>query len=577
MDKHTEAFKNELIDVFYTNNRLGWVGSLVLWLGILFAYDFPNQIATYIFSGLVLLFSFLHILNSHQYSNQKMENLKPSKYWLQTASLISAFQGITISLTPWFLLDVNDPAKVYLITTLLIAPMFGSAIISATARTVHLSWCLASSLPLIIFLLLSEQREYQIMATMILVTGIPVAILINIYVYKLFSQMIELKYKNLDLLSNVQQQQIIAEKESSEKSRFIAATSHDLRQPLHALNLYLEALEIKLIHTDSSELLNKAQQSSKTLNELLNALMDISRLDAGIVTAKPSLNNIKDLIESIIVDLKPLVEKKNINLSYHLETAIVSTDPVLFSRVIRNLAINAIQHNDHCDINITMETSDNDVIIKVSDTGRGLTSTELDKIFSEFYQLNNPERDRNKGLGLGLAIVKKLTTLLNIPLSVESKLGETTCFSLIMPLSHHSYSPIFPRHQQHEIDLTGQFIMVIDDDEMVCDALKTLLKSWSCEVLLASSEEQLINEIQQHFYPAPELIICDYQLRDGKNGVQVIHAVRTHYACNIPALIISADTSDALKQEINELSCELLYKPLKSHELRMILESLHQK
>jgi len=577
MNDYSIELSNEQVVVLYTNNEWGWVGSLMLALGILFAYDFPNISASYIFSSIVVILSFAHILNSHQYGKTEIRRERAAEYWVKTASIISAMQGLSIGLTPWLMLDLNDPSKVYLVTALLVLPMYGSAAVSGTSKVVHIVWCLTSTLPLVAFLIVSGYREYEIMAVMILLTGIPSSIIMNVYFYNLFTKTIELKYENLGLLNNVQNQKKIADKESHEKSRFIAATSHDLRQPLHALILYLDALDIKLENTEHRDLLIKAQNSSQALSDLLNSLMDVSQLDAGIVTPRNSLQNIEELIGLLITELKSLTLAKNITLSSELEIAFIQTDPVLLSRIIRNLVINAIDHNDSCDIVVSSRIQSHKVIIKITDTGKGIPKQELENIFSEFHQLDNPERDRNKGIGLGLAIVKRLSNLLKIQLTVDSQLGKGSCFSLTLPINNPlkplSDEPVF----LNEYDLTGQFIMCVEDDEIIADALKVLLRNWNCEVLMQRSEEQLLNEIELHQYPAPDVLISDYRLQNNKNGGDVIKTIRQYYNQKIPSVIITGDTSNEIKDHLNELSCELLFKPLQSKNLRKILESIKKK
>lgn len=570
-----QDLKVEQIRMLYQNNHYGWLGLIMLWTGISFAYNFPGNIAFYMLSGLLLAGVIAHYINQFSYIRYSSEGAIHPHFWKLSASVLSGFNGLVIGLSPWLLLDLNDLSKVYLVSALIVLPLFGSSVVSGTVKSVHLCWTITSALPLIILLISSQQREFIIMAFMLLLAGLPSAILMNLYFYKLFVRSITLQNKNRDLLQNIQKQKQLVEHESHEKSRFLAATSHDLRQPLHALNLFLGALKLKLNKKNQQDLLAQAQASSQSLNELLNALMDISRFDAGDIEVDPHHFDLSALIKSIIGEYHQQAREKQIDIKINLHEVIVYTDPVLLARMIRNIVSNAINHNEQCELSLYFERRENQVHLHINDTGKGIEYGEHSNIFSEFYQLNNPGRDRSKGLGLGLAIVKRLSQLLELPLQFNSEPGNGARFTLIID-EDDSITQSNKFGFQQEQDLTGVFVIIVDDEVMIRSAIKELLRSWDCEVLLAESSQSLLTELKANHYARPDLIISDYRLGNNKTGVDVIKTVRQFFQYKIPAMMITGDASQHILQEAEAIDAKLLLKPLNSEELRSAIEnSIH--
>lgn len=387
---------------------------------------------------------------------------------------------------------------------------------------------------------------------------------------------IKLRISNIDLLDNLKMQKQLADIANSEKSRFLAATSHDLRQPLYALDLYLGALRTELKYSKQFELLEKVQISSKTLADLLNALMDVSKLDSGGVEVNSEYFDLMDVLLAICIEFEQQAKDKGIEIKASLDEALVNTDPILLGRILRNLISNAINHNENCCLIVSTTLSNSNVTIDISDTGKGVCVSELNNIFSEFYQLNNPERDRNKGLGLGLAIVKRLVDLLGIAIEVESEVDKGTKFSLILALAIDKRQT--PRlkiiDSVDDIDLAGLFVIVIDDEKTVRDATKTLLRNWGCEVLSVSSQLELMTTLSKDNYPTPDLVISDYRLRDKKNGLDAVRAVYDYFMVEIPALIVTGDSSEEIVSEITARKYTLLLKPVGSQALRGQIERM---
>ncbi|PCJ30712.1 MAG: hypothetical protein COA90_08410 [Gammaproteobacteria bacterium] len=531
-----------------------------------------NQLLVFLWAGLVLLLTAARVKLIFAFKQNRAS--RSPQFWLNIYSVAALLSGILWGMVLLFILVPSLHNDILLLSLIFIGMSAGSVVPSSTYLPCSFSFSTPIILPFAVYLL--QQQETDLVLTGILLVLFLLSMLsFSVMVNRNILSSIRLRFENSDLLDDLKVQKELAEQANIDKSRFLAATSHDLRQPLHALDLYLGALQVQLAEDEHIALVNKASASSQALSELLNSLMDISRLDSGEVAINNQLFSLKHVIESVYGDFESLAQQKDITVELSLDDTQVKTDPILLSRMLRNLLSNAIKHNQGCTIQIIMTTQEDKVTITIKDSGRGIAVSELDNIFSEFYQLNNPERDRSKGLGLGLAIVKRLATLLDMTIEVNSDLGKGSEFSLTMPSELLSQQPesIAPILVDN-IDLAGLFLIVIDDEEAVRDAIRTLLRAWGCEVLLASSEPELMSVLQQDNYPAPDIIISDYRLRENKVGTDAVLSVREHFKQTIPTIIITGDTSEVIETTVRQADCRLLLKPVNSQILRSQIEQL---
>nr|MBX2885567.1 hybrid sensor histidine kinase/response regulator [Granulosicoccus sp.] len=363
--------------------------------------------------------------------------------------------------------------------------------------------------------------------------------------------------------------------EQKAKDSFLAAASHDLRQPLHALGLFVNALENKVRLPDGPIILDKIKQSTAALNSLFNSLLDISRLDAGVVEVSPQHFYVDKLFQSLTEEFGELAAERHLSFSVEHDSQIACTDYVLFGRILRNLIDNAVVHTREGEVSVTCKQKADVLIITVSDTGPGIPVEEHDSIFSEYYQLNNPERDRSKGLGLGLSIVHRLSDLLNIRVSLRSKPNEGTAFELHVPSGRAEFvesDATLPENVPIQVDFKGILVLVIDDEKDVRDGMELMLGQVNCSVISVESGEaaqQVIVEKELE----PALIIADYRLREGKTGDEAIALVREELNADIPALIITGDTSPERVREASSSGMKLLHKPVSPAELIAVVES----
>ncbi len=386
---------------------------------------------------------------------------------------------------------------------------------------------------------------------------------------ELSAQKREIEATNKEL--NIQKQE--AERANIAKSRFLAAASHDLRQPLHALELYLGTLSNELDTEKQHMLAKKMGVAIEATEDLFQRLLDISKLDAGTVEPNIEDCSAEDIFKRLEIRFTPMAQAKNLILTTSYENVAMLTDPVLLDRILDNLVSNAVRYTETGHIDITSKSEGDHIIIAVKDTGPGISSTEVDNIFSEFYQLHNPERDRTKGLGLGLSIVRRLCSLLGHKIDVTSELGQGSIFRVIVPIGQ--MNKVIANQQKPATmswDLTGTKILVIDDEANIRDAMNELFSSWGCNVLTADSPDQAIHLLENDSPPA--IIIADYRLRESKTGVEAIDEINTALDSKIPAILVTGDTAPERLQEAAKSNFILLHKPVNPAQIRRVVNRL---
>ncbi|MCK5923199.1 MAG: HAMP domain-containing histidine kinase, partial [Methylococcales bacterium] len=260
-------------------------------------------------------------------------------------------------------------------------------------------------------------------------------------IHKTLLESVRLRFENVDLIANLSLEkqraeaaQRQAELASIAKSKFLAAASHDLRQPMHALNLFATTLDERIQDPENKALVENIILSVKALVELFIALLDISKLDAGTLSVEKQHFKLQDLFDHLHNDFTAEAGEKGLRMDINGSAAVVYSDPLLLQRILRNLLSNAVRFTKAGTVTINTVALDGAVCIEVSDTGSGIADEDLDKIYEEFVQLHNPERDRSKGLGLGLSIVKRIALLLDHQVTVDSTVGKGSGFSLFVPL-----------------------------------------------------------------------------------------------------------------------------------------------
>jgi signal transduction histidine kinase/CheY-like chemotaxis protein len=354
------------------------------------------------------------------------------------------------------------------------------------------------------------------------------------------------------------------------KSRFLAAASHDLRQPLHALGLFVGALAERVNDVESAALVHKVNNSVSALEILFAALLDISKLDAGAIEPKVQPTPLDPLFDRIVNDFAPEALERGLKLAVVPTTEVVQSDSVLLERIVRNLVANALNHTQRGGVVVGCRRRGQHIGIEVWDSGPGIARSEQQRIFEEFYQIGNKERDRSRGLGLGLAIVRRLADLLGHEIEVRSQPGRGSVFG-VWARRAVDLAPI-ERHSPADAALTPlqrRRVMVVDDEAPIREGMETLLRSWGCVALVAADTAGAISIAGAH--ERPDALLVDYRLREGMDGLRAIALLREALGGDIPAILISGESSVEELARIKRSGLLLLHKPVMPAKLRSAL------
>jgi PAS domain S-box-containing protein len=355
-----------------------------------------------------------------------------------------------------------------------------------------------------------------------------------------------------------------AESANAGKSRFLAAVSHDLRQPLSALAVYVSVLEGKL-PPDERELAKNMKQCIGGLSELLSGLLDLSKLEAGVLTPKICDFSLDGVLQKVASALEPKAQTKGLALRYGHFGTFGRTDPVLFQRILTNLVANAIRYTERGGVLIGRRKKLGKDWIEVWDTGIGIPADKTSEIFEEFKQLGNQERDREKGTGIGLTIVAQTAALLGLQVRVRSRQGRGSMFAVELPPG----APVRPLVQRL-IAHRPLRIALVEDNAQVANALAYSLTAIGHSVVVSPSRKELAAALTEK----PDIVVSDYRLGAGENGCDVIAAMRATYGQDLPAMIITGDTDPALMRELAERGICVQHKPLDVELFRSALAEL---
>lgn len=364
----------------------------------------------------------------------------------------------------------------------------------------------------------------------------------------------------------------IAEKTNLSKSRFFAAASHDLRQPLYALSLFSRQLGKKDLGKDEALLHSQIETSISTLTTMLDSLLDVTQLDSKNIKPTATVFPISELFTNIESELCIIAEEKGIDFHIQKTNACTNTDPIQLERMIRNIVHNAIRYTEHGKIVVGVRHRRSCYEIQILDTGIGIDKQYQEMIFDEFYQIDNPERNREKGVGLGLSIVKRLSSLLNHRVTISSIPGSGSCFTITVPKAVCQSHAITPQEDQ-AFNLNGVIALVIDDDEKILQGISSLLEEWQVTVFSASSGNEA-EAILDREGILPDVIVCDYRLRDNELGTQLISQLREIVDHQIPAILLTGDPLASIEALQTLSNVEIIYKPANHQRLYQVISAM---
>jgi signal transduction histidine kinase len=355
------------------------------------------------------------------------------------------------------------------------------------------------------------------------------------------------------------------------KSRFLAAASHDLRQPLHALGLFVAQLHGRVRANERRRIVARIDAALSAMNELFNALLDISKLDAGVLSPSITEFPVAKLLDRVDTTFTEAAQEKGLSLRFISSSAWVRSDFILLERIVFNLVSNAIRYTSSGGVVVGCRKRGGNLRIEVWDTGPGVPQDQQQNIFGEFYRLGAPGGDGGSGLGLGLAIVDRLCRLLDHSVLLTSILGKGSCFSVALPRVaarpeiDETPAPAHPLMETSDRKL----VVVIDDDPLVLEGMGGLFRSWGYQ-LVAGTDDEALAGVADLDRP-PDLIVSDYHLSGGKTGIEVIEGLRRTLSADIPAFLVSGDTSPELLRQARATGYHLLHKPVDPMTLRAMV------
>jgi len=484
--------------------------------------------------------------------------------------------GSLWGLAAWLYLDIRSPAVVICVLSLIAGMSAAALAVFSACLPVAVGFFVPAIVPVWIVFLNTHDVAYLPMFL-----GTPLYLFVLIVFARNYSRVaahaIALRFENVELISQLRNQtaraghaQRAAEEANRAKSVFLASASHDLRQPLHALGLFLVSLGRTSLDPHQRQLLDHIEASSGAAREMLNTLLDFSKLDAGVVTPRPKPFRLQPILHKLENEFAPQANERGLVYRTRDTTATLFGDPTLIELILRNLIANAIRYTHSGGLLVGCRIRRFHVSVEVWDTGIGIPAAQHVEIFREFHQLGNPERDQRKGLGLGLAIVEGLARTMQTRVTVASAPGRGSVFRLRLPLAWTA--PEETAHPDIAVRLDGLRVLVIDDDAAIREAMAGLLSVWNCPSRTAETEEDALAVVDSGF--VPDLILADYRLRGQRTGHEATAAIRERAGRQIPTIIITGDTAADRLRNVHAGGTALLHKPVVPGELHAAISGL---
>jgi signal transduction histidine kinase/CheY-like chemotaxis protein len=498
---------------------------------------------------------------------------RPASGRVRIAGFMSLASGCTVGLTLFAFPMLSDAERSF-ITLLILGLATGAVGTTAGRRILFLPYVLPMAVPLPLLWAIHPGANPTGW------TELSVGLLLTLYLWVLgglannawrnFTESVQIRFQEKALNEQLTLALAQANQANLAKTRFLAAASHDLRQPLHTIGLLVAALSLREVEGRDREVVDLLSQVTEALSEQLDQLLDISKLDAGVVTPSYKMVNLGEMLRMHYAEMRAVIEARGLRAVLDTVPGVrCRTDPALVLRVLRNLTENAVKFTDQGTVALRLRVEDGVALVTVQDTGLGIPASEHEMVFEEFYQVGNPERDRTKGLGLGLSIVRRFCKLLGIAVQLHSEVGHGTTVTLALPLGvQGAPAPTAAVGELPRVhSFAGRTVLVVDDERSVRIGMRVLLEELGCHCLEAASGDEALRHARSR---RPDVILADLRLRSGETGIDVIARVAQEIG-PIPALLISGDTAPDRLQEAKRAGIKLLHKPVGLPALRVEL------
>jgi signal transduction histidine kinase/CheY-like chemotaxis protein len=508
--------------------------------------------------------------------------------WRTSWRALVLLQGTMWPLAVWLFWGLGSTFHAVALILIAYSYTLGSVQLLATQPTLFTAFISVVLLPIVVRVASDGSQPWHWQLALVLGLLFGMTYLMGRMYRDALSQAIGLKHKTELLAAQLKREKAIAdearrtaEAASRAKTQFFAAASHDLRQPLHAMGLFAEALRQRNERSGDAEvasLVNSINQSVDALEGLFGELLDLTRIDSGGVDVQPGPVRMKDLFARLRLHFEPLAFEKGLALSFHGEQRIAHSDGLLVERILRNLVSNAIRYTEDGGVLVACRPQAGALRLQVWDSGVGIASAHRQRIFDEFFQVQGSAplaAHHKKGLGLGLAIVKRLADLLEAPLTVRSVEGRGTVFSLLLPAGREPRTiapPVASGSASLGLSLSGRRIVVVEDEPTVREGLIVLLQAWGAtvEALPDLAAVQAWRADPQRV--APDLLIVDYRLPQGHTGIEALAAMRARWpGLALPTIMVTGSSLGGHEDEAGTHDFHLLIKPVLPNKLRAMI------
>ncbi|AMM25803.1 hybrid sensor histidine kinase/response regulator [Variovorax sp. PAMC 28711] len=507
-----------------------------------------------------------------------------SARWARRITGTVVVLGIADALAPWFFVTTDNLP----VTAVLVVVMLGNCARAVQSlrpiKAAMLGYTLPMMLGLISALVWRGGAPHLFLAGFVAIY-LTMILRVGVREHQQLTDALLLRFEYEALAVQFREQVAATERASNEKTRFLATASHDLRQPVHAIALFGAALQNALRDRPEGQNAERLMRAVNVLGSSLDTMLDVSRLDAGVVTSAPEPVQLDALFLSLNHVYSAQAEEKELQLRLRASGLWVRSDRQLLSRMLSNLIDNALKYTPAGGVTVVARARGDRVWIDVRDTGMGIPAEQLGRIFDEFYQVENRGRDRTRGLGIGLSIVQRLSRLLGHPVEVRSVVGRGSLFRIVLPADRPVAGSAFgPRHQAVDVhesariakDALPRHVMVIDDEVDIREAMCAVLAIWSIESTVAADEATataLLAEAAARGEPV-DMLICDYRLPDDVSGLAVGLRLRERFGVERPLLLITGDTAPDRLQQARLSGVPVLFKPVSARSLLRELAGL---
>lgn len=526
--------------------------------------------AMYIGFSLIVMISVLRFFCYRGYQ-QSDAATRRRRIWPMAAIAFSATSGVLWGSAAIFLYPPHDPQyQIYMILVFALIPLAPIAALACYLPTFY-AYYIPCATPFVVRLAMQQDRAGLASAALLIMLMAAAITFARKYYFDFFAAL------RLRLIVERQRDELQAISHS--KSAFLAAASHDLRQPMHAITLFAEALEEDLHESSARAKQRGLLEAAHALRSLLDRLLDLSRVDTGGIAARKVRFNLDDLLQRLGREFTPLAHQQGLTLRVATTKLAITSDPDLLEDLLRNLLSNALRYTRKGGIVLGARRRNNGVAVQVTDSGIGMERQYHQRIFDEFFQVGNPERDRDKGLGLGLAMVRRIATLLDASLDLVSIPGSGTTFRLYFPAQMKALVEPPPRNPEHECEpsprhsiLQGKRILFVENDRSIRDGFLALAGSWGCEVVAAENASAALTLIDLDSPPQPpQVMVLDYALEGSSNGIDIAQQIERRLARRIPTIIVTGDTSDTPRRLAASAGYLLACKPLRFGNLKALI------